>query len=418
MIGELSNSAQDATIKVVWSAVDVGGDLQEGVIDQQEQQIGSGMFAIPVEAARTDWPAGQYSVDVYLDGNLIQTLSFQVVGGSVATAVDVRMAMDDAGITPTKVFGPQDVFYLVADIQNTPPEGAPIKVVWTALQVEGGVEPNQEIDNYEGTVFDGVFWSNLTSETGSWNTGSYQAELFLNEQSAARLEFEVSPTGALPLSQGETAMEAVYLALDDKGDQNTNVFKPSDTFYLVGELVNAPQGAQVESDWIAEDVNGYDPDEVISEPEVFQLNEGPFSIRLPKESGHWTPGKYRVETRLNGAPAETRYFMVSDIKVIDPYMATDDTGDKRIDVYGALQHFFLHFTLGNAPAETKISAHWYLLPADGSEPQSLNEGDYTFATGSYYVQLSSNDSAWAVGDYVVDIYLNDYFYTSVFFQVQ
>jgi len=49
---------------------------------------------------------------------------------------------------------------------------------------------------------------------------------------------------------------------------------------------------------------------------------------------------------LNGEIIGPEQFLVSEIKVIDLYMATDDTGSKRSSHMGQPSSIFLHFTLG------------------------------------------------------------------------
>jgi hypothetical protein len=169
---------------------------------------------------------------------------------------------------------------------------------------------------------------------------------------------------------------------------------------------------------MAEQVEGYAADEVISEPLTATVDEGPFSISLKSDSGAWGKGMYKVDLYLNSTMVDTRYFMVSDVKVIEPFMALDSTGDQRTTKYGTQQKFYLLFTLGNAPADTKLTTKWYKLGEGDAEDEDLNTSDYTFGTGEYYVELSSQSGTWELGSYAVDIYLNDYFYVAVYFEVQ
>jgi len=428
VLGELANSPAGAEVKAVWSAVNIQTDqisddtaqLSEGVIDEQAEQQQNGSFQFQLEKQVAFWPVGSYSVDMYLDGELVQTLAFELSRGEELAAENVRMASDQEGTNPTSVFSPPDVFYLVADIFNSPAEGAPVKVVWTTVKVEGAAE-NSEINTYEGTASDGSFWASLTSNEGAWSVGQYRAEFYLGGSLVNTLDFEVADSAQAqetPVPGAGAEIVGFYMARDDAGDNDTNVYAPGETFNIIGELINAPQGAQVEAVWMAEQVEGFASNDVISEPLTANVDEGPFSISLKSDSGVWTKGTYKVDLNLNGTLVDTRYFMVSDVKVIEPYMAIDSSGDKRTTIYGTQQKFYLLFTLGNAPADTKLSTKWYRLGEGDAEDESLNTSDYTFGTGEYYVELSSNSGTWEPGGYVVDIYLNDYFYVAVYFDVQ
>lgn len=424
LVGRLANSQGNADVRVVWSAVslqenqipDSTAPIRVGVIDEQNQQAGDGSISFLLQKNHPYWPAGQYSVDIYLNDTLVKTIGFQVEGGSDVTVEQAFMAFDQDGASPTDIYSTSDKFFLIADFINIPSDGVPVKVVWIAASVDGDLPENHEINTYEGVAQNGRFWASLTSNSGTWPTGAYKADLYLDGNLMQTLEFRVESGGATS-SQG-AALEAVFLALDEDGNIDTEIFTPSDTFYLIGELVNAPQGAQIEAIWTAEEVEGLQPNEVVSESTVFDFNEGRFSISLKRDSGVWGKGKYKVDVQLNGQVASTRNFLVTDVKVINPFMATDDTGNQKVEVYGSKQAFYLHLTLGNAPSSTKITTKWYKLASGAGDDQLLNDNDYTFGTGSYYVQLTSNSGVWETGEYVVDIYLNDYFSSSVYFSVQ
>jgi hypothetical protein len=54
----------------------------------------------------------------------------------------------------------------------------------------------------------------------------------------------------------------------------------------------------------------------------------------------------------------------------------------------------------------------------GSPSETLNEGEYTFGTGSYYISLKSDSGTWQVGKYKVDLFLNNSYYKTLTFEVQ
>jgi serine protease Do len=75
---ELANAPDSTEVKAVWTAVDVGDAAEPGqMIDQAILETGSGQVVFDLTSDGL-WPAGQYKVDLYLDGELDQTLQFNV----------------------------------------------------------------------------------------------------------------------------------------------------------------------------------------------------------------------------------------------------------------------------------------------------------------------------------------------------
>lgn len=75
---ELANAPDSTEVKAVWTAVDVGDAAEPGqLIDEATLETGSGQVIFDLSNDGF-WPAGQYKVDIYLDGELDQTLEFSV----------------------------------------------------------------------------------------------------------------------------------------------------------------------------------------------------------------------------------------------------------------------------------------------------------------------------------------------------
>lgn len=72
---DLSNAPDDTTVKASWIAVDVEDNDPGTVIDEVELAAGSGQFSLTSENL---WPVGTYKVDLYLNGELAQTVEFEV----------------------------------------------------------------------------------------------------------------------------------------------------------------------------------------------------------------------------------------------------------------------------------------------------------------------------------------------------
>ncbi len=133
----------------------------------------------------------RYSPFVWLVIALV-TLAMPACSFSASTAniSDAKMARDQEGKQPTKVFSPAETFYCVASLANAP-DDTTVKAVWTAVDVEG-TKPDTKIDEVSTTGGSGQIEFDLTNE-GSWPVGEYKVDLFLNdeEKPTRTLEFEV-----------------------------------------------------------------------------------------------------------------------------------------------------------------------------------------------------------------------------------
>ena len=96
---------------------------------------------------------------------------------STANISNAKMATDQNGKHPTKVFSPDQTFYCVADLNNAPKD-TKVKAVWTAIKVQGA-KPNTKIDEASTKSGSGQLQFNLTNN-GSWPTGDYKVDLYLN----------------------------------------------------------------------------------------------------------------------------------------------------------------------------------------------------------------------------------------------
>ena len=111
-------------------------------------------------------------------------------GTTTATMSDVKMAADEDGKNPTKVFSPNDTFYCVGYLENAPKDTT-VTAVWIAADIEG-VKPDSKIKQFSAKGGSGLFRFNL-SPTDSWPTGKYEVELYLNDakKPTKALAFEV-----------------------------------------------------------------------------------------------------------------------------------------------------------------------------------------------------------------------------------
>lgn len=111
----------------------------------------------------------------------------------------------------------------------------------------------------------------------------------------------------------ELSLENLRMAFDEDGNTTTTVFASSDVFYAVGDLKNAPAGTVVEAKWLAVEIEGYDPGELIYEQAINDFTEESFTgtiyFQLSNDSG-WPAGDYKADVYLNGAFVQSIPFSV------------------------------------------------------------------------------------------------------------
>lgn len=112
-------------------------------------------------------------------------------------------------------------------------------------------------------------------------------------------------------------------------------------------------------------------------------------------------------------------FSVSTANIKDAYMVREtDSEIEKVTSYGQDEIFLCLAELANAPDDTVISAAWYVVEAEGVDPDYLiDEVSITNGSGDIYFDLA-NDMLWPVGTYRVDLSLNEEFVQSIEFQVQ
>ena len=109
---------------------------------------------------------------------------------STANISSAKMATDKDGKNPTKTFSPDQPFYCIVELSNAP-DDTKVRAVWTAVKAEGA-DANTKIDEASATSGSGQLQFNLSNQ-GSWPTGDYKVDLYLNdaEEPTKTLEFRV-----------------------------------------------------------------------------------------------------------------------------------------------------------------------------------------------------------------------------------
>jgi hypothetical protein len=121
---------------------------------------------------------------------LILALSACSFSASSANISSAKMATDKDGKHPTKTFSPDQPFYCIAELSNAPND-TKVRAVWTAVKAEGA-DANTKIDEASATSGSGQLQFTLSNQ-GSWPTGDYKVDLYLNDakEPTKMLEFRV-----------------------------------------------------------------------------------------------------------------------------------------------------------------------------------------------------------------------------------
>lgn len=110
----------------------------------------------------------------------------------------------------------------------------------------------------------------------------------------------------------ELRLSNLRMAFDQQGKNVTMTFSPTDVFFAVADLYNAPQGTQLEARWTAVNVTGFEPN-VEFQTQTFDITDDEYSgtvyFQLSSAEG-WPAGQYRVDVYLNGMLAQTVEFSV------------------------------------------------------------------------------------------------------------
>lgn len=114
---------------------------------------------------------------------------------------------------------------------------------------------------------------------------------------------------ACEASFSTASISDAYLTFNSDGSGNTSTFSNDQTFYCIVKVDNAPEDTTLKAVWIASDVEGIEPNYLISEFELTTEKDNEFTFNLENDQ-LWPPGTYKVEIYMNGTLEETLEFSV------------------------------------------------------------------------------------------------------------
>mgnify|MGYP001415184941 FL=1 len=99
---------------------------------------------------------------------------------------------------------------------------------------------------------------------------------------------------ACEFSASTANIKSATLARDPNGNQPTTTFEPSETFYLIADLANAPDDTTAKAVWYAVDVGSAAPPNTLIDEASVTSGSGTLTFNLSPD-GQWAPGTYKVE---------------------------------------------------------------------------------------------------------------------------
>lgn len=115
---------------------------------------------------------------------------------------------------------------------------------------------------------------------------------------------QVSPVATGARVERITVAKAVNA--DDSPGETATAFAKGDTVYVSMWTASAPVGTEITARWFGPDGQQITEDKIVTD----RPGDGYTSFHAANVNG-WTPGSYRVEILLNGAPAGSTTFTVS-----------------------------------------------------------------------------------------------------------
>lgn len=193
LVVNLNNAGSDTRVRAVWTALDVEGIEPDFALGEKELVSGSGKLTFSF-ANDNLWPAGEYQVDLFLNDELNQTLTFDVEGDVVASTdaaaeetppaepaaqATAESEADDAETNPTVAAEPSEAD--ATEEETTETDNA------DSIQLEPTAEP-------AGLLFADSF----DSDINGWATGEFENDFNITEIAIADGVYSFTGTAKQP----------------------------------------------------------------------------------------------------------------------------------------------------------------------------------------------------------------------------
>jgi hypothetical protein len=281
---------EGANLRTAWTAVQAEGNEPNTLIyEYEDKAYQPGAFWFRLEWPRP-WALGRYRVDVYMNGEIVQSLDYTVVNTNTAGATmdTPSLSTDQEGAQVVTSFSAADTFYVHFNLTAPDPD-TPVRAVWSARSVEG-LSPNSYINEFLALMNSGPNWLSI-AQAQPWAVGDYGLDLYVNGELAQSLTFSVAST-----NPDGVALADAYTARDEAGSDTTEAFAPADAIYVHFSLADVPDDTRVTASLAAVDANGYN-----TYLDKFQdvFSSGDYYIYFTPETT-WAPGKYIIYLYIDG----------------------------------------------------------------------------------------------------------------------
>ncbi len=255
------------------------------------------------------WEVGDYALEVYLDGELAGSATFEVrtFPRLLEMIMATRVDENKVPLEPTESFATDDIFYcsaLVADI----PAGGQLAAKW---YLQDGLLGKHTLSFPEG--FTGYAAFNVGTEQG-WPEGEYRVDLYIEDELAGSKPFQVGPLTA-PMEMSSYINEILGFSLfyprgwELEASQGRVAFtKPDGTAVftvIAGELAEERSSRQFAEEFIAVQRENYPNLAIISAGDSTLGGQPAYRVNYT-----YLLGRERVNSFLLIAVRERVFFLI------------------------------------------------------------------------------------------------------------
>jgi hypothetical protein len=271
--------------------------------------------ALDVELTKgKPWPLGEYRVDVFIDGKLVQSRRFQVAGApalpKIAEAKPARGVKDGKPVDPGAVFAPDaNPIYVWFRVESGKVE-ATLRAVWRYLG-EGG---DRVIGEGDLKLPPDATWGDFQYQLAAgkrWPVGDYRVEILMGDQQIASVPFRVEAAAPkLTVSDAQVARGVK----DGKPVDPGAVFAPdASPLYVWFRVAGNTAPVKMRGEW---HYLGGGGDRIIGKTEG-ELRVGATTANFRRtlaEGKTWLAGDYRVDVFADDALAASVRFRIEEGK--------------------------------------------------------------------------------------------------------
>ncbi len=398
---------QDAQVTVTF--VTPEGERNE--IDPVEAEVGiSALSGLDWETRGEPWPLGQWSAEVYVDGQLAQTLTFTVEGEPTSAAIgplsDVYTAAGDGvrpeELTPTSVFTTDDDINIVVTVARA----AEVRAVFNLPGDLSGEDGPASLAAGESRVF-GLDWETYGQP---WPTGDGAVEVYVDGELIETLAFTTGGAAGGALSNVYTASGD---GLEPEELTATTVFTTDDDINVV---IYAAESVQVTATFVLPDGERSEFDPVDLAAGNWQV----FGLDWEANAQPWPTGSGSVEVDVNGNLFQSLPFTVEGASLrAGPISAYTSAGDELTpEAQTATTTFTVDDDLNvviEATGAARVSMV-IVLPSGERvdfDPVDMVAGDWQI----YGLDREGYGEPWPTGQYSAEIYVDGELYLTLPFTV-